>query len=91
MVLCGDAAGEDEAVRKSTAFQVRDGARLVCGNQTAAEQATFLFGPTPLQTWLLGYEFPSTILLIQKDKITFVSSATKSTSLAFWPFGVSSR
>lgn len=28
LVLCGDAAGEDEAVKKSTAFQVRDETRF---------------------------------------------------------------
>ncbi|KAF8275222.1 FACT complex subunit SPT16 [Lactarius quietus] len=43
------AAGEDEPVRKGTAFQ----------------------------TWLLGYEFPSTFLLFQKDKLSILCSATK--------------
>lgn len=28
LLLCGDAAGEEEAVKKSTAFQVRDMTRL---------------------------------------------------------------
>ncbi|KAF8303076.1 FACT complex subunit SPT16 [Clavulina sp. PMI_390] len=49
LLLSGDPAGEEEAVKKSTAFQ----------------------------TWLLGYEFPSTILLIQKEAVTFVASASK--------------
>ncbi|KAI0273829.1 FACT complex subunit SPT16 [Gloeopeniophorella convolvens] len=43
------AAGEDEPIRKGTAFQ----------------------------TWLLGYEFPSTFILFQKDKISILCSATK--------------
>ncbi|KAI9509977.1 FACT complex subunit SPT16 [Russula earlei] len=43
------AAGEDEPVRKGTAFQ----------------------------TWLLGYEFPSTFILFQKDKVSILCSATK--------------
>ncbi|KAN0124045.1 FACT complex subunit SPT16 [Russula decolorans] len=43
------AAGEDEPVRKGTAFQ----------------------------TWLLGYEFPSTFILFQKDKISILCSARK--------------
>ncbi|KAG9016211.1 FACT complex subunit spt16 [Tulasnella sp. JGI-2019a] len=32
---------------------------------------------TAFQIWLLGYEFPSTLLLIQKDKISFLCSAGK--------------
>ncbi|KIO31093.1 hypothetical protein M407DRAFT_19971 [Tulasnella calospora MUT 4182] len=32
---------------------------------------------TAFQIWLLGYEFPSTIMLVLKDKIYFVCSATK--------------
>lgn len=83
LVLCGDAAGEEEAVKKSTAFQVREFAlsstTFVLRRLTYAFTftATVSFGCT--QTWLLGYEFPSTILVIQKNQVTFVSSATKST------------
>ncbi|KAI0057097.1 FACT complex subunit SPT16 [Artomyces pyxidatus] len=43
------AAGEDEPIRKGTAFQ----------------------------TWLLGYEFPSTFMLFQKDKVSILCSASK--------------
>ncbi|KAG2348552.1 FACT complex subunit SPT16 [Suillus weaverae] len=49
LLLSGDPAGEDEPVRKGTAFQ----------------------------TWLLGYEFPSTLLLFQKDKLLILCSASK--------------
>jgi nucleosome binding factor SPN SPT16 subunit len=47
------AAGEDEPVRKGTAFQ----------------------------TWLLGYEFPSTFILFQKDKLSILCSARKGAEL----------
>ncbi|KAH7919903.1 FACT complex subunit SPT16 [Leucogyrophana mollusca] len=49
LFLSGDPAGEDEPIRKGTAFQ----------------------------TWLLGYEFPSTFLLFQKDKLSILCSASK--------------
>ncbi|KAJ8589733.1 FACT complex subunit SPT16 [Rhizopogon salebrosus TDB-379] len=49
LLHCGDPAGEDEPVRKGTAFQ----------------------------TWLLGYEFPSTFLLFQKDRLLVLCSASK--------------
>jgi hypothetical protein len=32
------------------------------------------------QTWLLGYEFPSTFILFQKDKVSILCSASKGTS-----------
>ncbi|TDL27246.1 FACT complex subunit SPT16 [Rickenella mellea] len=34
------------------------------------------------QTWLLGYEFPSTLILFQKDKVTMLCSASKAKILA---------
>ncbi|KAF8531659.1 FACT complex subunit SPT16 [Gautieria morchelliformis] len=49
LLVAGDPAGEDEPVRKTTAFQ----------------------------TWLLGYEFPSTLILFTKQKIYFLCSASK--------------
>ncbi|KAI6036867.1 FACT complex subunit SPT16 [Pisolithus microcarpus] len=49
LLLSGDPAGEDEPVRKGTAFQ----------------------------TWLLGYEFPSTFILFDKNKIFILCSASK--------------
>ncbi|GBE82391.1 FACT complex subunit SPT16 [Sparassis crispa] len=50
----GDPAGEDEPIRKGTAFQ----------------------------TWLLGYEFPSTFLLFEKSCLTILCSATKAKFLS---------
>ncbi|KZT03503.1 FACT complex subunit SPT16 [Laetiporus sulphureus 93-53] len=50
----GDPAGEDEPIRKGTAFQ----------------------------TWLLGYEFPSTFILFQKDSIYVLCSASKAKILS---------
>lgn len=49
LLLSGDPVGEDEPVRKGTAFQ----------------------------TWLLGYEFPSTFILLEKDRILILCSASK--------------
>ncbi|KAK7440234.1 FACT complex subunit spt16 [Stygiomarasmius scandens] len=37
---------------------------------------------TCLQQWLLGYEFPSTFLLFQRDKITILCSASKAKILS---------
>ncbi|KAL7416408.1 FACT complex subunit-domain-containing protein [Mrakia frigida] len=37
---------------------------------------------TALQTWLLGYEFPSTLIVFTKDQITFVCSSSKAKILA---------
>ncbi|KAF8078147.1 FACT complex subunit SPT16 [Lyophyllum atratum] len=37
---------------------------------------------TCLQQWLLGYEFPSTLFLLQKDKIWILCSASKAKYLA---------
>ncbi|KAF7796890.1 hypothetical protein EIP86_008075 [Pleurotus ostreatoroseus] len=53
-LAAGDPAGEDEPMRKGTAFQ----------------------------TWLLGYEFPSTFLLFEKSRILMLSSASKAKILA---------
>ncbi|EMD38571.1 hypothetical protein CERSUDRAFT_113749 [Gelatoporia subvermispora B] len=50
----GDIAGEDEPIRKGTAFQ----------------------------TWLLGYEFPSTFILFQKDRLYILCSPTKAKFLS---------
>ncbi|TFK55027.1 FACT complex subunit SPT16 [Heliocybe sulcata] len=54
LFAAGDPAGEDEPIRKSTAFQ----------------------------TWLLGYEFPSTFILFEKNKLWFLSSVKKAKILA---------
>ncbi|KAF8644153.1 hypothetical protein AX16_008680 [Volvariella volvacea WC 439] len=37
---------------------------------------------TSLQQWLLGYEFPSTFFLLQKDKLLILSSASKAKILS---------
>ncbi|KDQ60609.1 hypothetical protein JAAARDRAFT_31568 [Jaapia argillacea MUCL 33604] len=50
----GDPAGEDEPIRKGTAFQ----------------------------TWLLGYEFPSTFLLFERDRLRFLCSSSKAKILS---------
>ncbi|KAI0048191.1 FACT complex subunit SPT16 [Auriscalpium vulgare] len=50
------AAGEDEPIRKGTAFQ----------------------------TWLLGFEFPSTLILLQKDKVYILCSVSKARILEQW-------
>ncbi|PAV23533.1 FACT complex subunit SPT16 [Pyrrhoderma noxium] len=34
------------------------------------------------QTWLLGYEFPSTLILFRKDRVTILTSASKAKILA---------
>ncbi|ETW85685.1 hypothetical protein HETIRDRAFT_424855 [Heterobasidion irregulare TC 32-1] len=48
-LAAGDPSGEDEPVRKGTAFQ----------------------------TWLLGYEFPSTFMLFEKERVSILCSAKK--------------
>ncbi|KII88934.1 hypothetical protein PLICRDRAFT_175186 [Plicaturopsis crispa FD-325 SS-3] len=53
-LAAGDPAGEDEPIRKGTAFQ----------------------------TWLLGYEFPSTLILFEKDKVSILCSGSKAKILA---------
>jgi len=37
------------------------------------------------QTYLLGYEFPSTLMLLGKGKIHFVVSASKGEAILFFP------
>ncbi|KAJ3572801.1 hypothetical protein NP233_g2845 [Leucocoprinus birnbaumii] len=54
LIVAGDPAAEDEAMRKGTC----------------------------LQQWLLGYEFPSTLILFQKDQISILCSASKAKILA---------
>ncbi|EIW85375.1 FACT complex subunit SPT16 [Coniophora puteana RWD-64-598 SS2] len=53
LLLSGDPAGEDEPIRKGTAFQ----------------------------TWLLGYEFPSTFILFLKSRVLMLCSANKAKHL----------
>lgn len=66
----GDPAGDDEPVRKRVAFQVSP--------TSSAFELLFLTYPLPLpKTWLLGWEFPSTLLLFQKDKFHVVCSPSK--------------
>ncbi|TFK42772.1 FACT complex subunit SPT16 [Crucibulum laeve] len=54
---------------------------LLVAGDPAAEDAPMKRG-TCLQQWLLGYEFPSTIFLFQKDKITILTSASKAKILS---------
>ncbi|TBU47950.1 FACT complex subunit SPT16, partial [Dichomitus squalens] len=54
LLAAGDPAGEDEPIRKGTAFQ----------------------------TWLLGFEFPSTFLLFQKNQLAILCSASKAKILS---------
>ncbi|KAI1787890.1 FACT complex subunit SPT16 [Ganoderma leucocontextum] len=54
LLIAGDPVGEDEPIRKGTAFQ----------------------------TWLLGFEFPSTFLLFQKDELAILCSASKAKILS---------
>lgn len=72
LILSGDPPADDEAVKKSTAFQVH---QLFF---SILDFSLTWLGPTAAQTWLLGYEFPSTIMLLQKDQITFLGSPSKS-------------
>ncbi|PIL23839.1 hypothetical protein GSI_13590 [Ganoderma sinense ZZ0214-1] len=54
LLIAGDPMGEDEPIRKGTAFQ----------------------------TWLLGFEFPSTLLLFQKNQLAILCSASKAKILS---------
>ncbi|CCM03865.1 uncharacterized protein FIBRA_06015 [Fibroporia radiculosa] len=61
LLTSGDPAGEDEPIRKGTAFQ----------------------------TWLLGYEFPSTFILFQRDRVYVLCSASKGVALTMFSHNVS--
>ncbi|KAI0646896.1 FACT complex subunit SPT16 [Trametes meyenii] len=54
LLIAGDPAGEDEPIRKGTAFQ----------------------------TWLLGFEFPSTFLMFHKKQLFILCSASKAKILS---------
>ncbi|KAH9854064.1 FACT complex subunit SPT16 [Lenzites betulinus] len=54
LLAAGDTAGEDEPIRKGTAFQ----------------------------TWLLGFEFPSTFLMFEKNRLSILCSASKAKILS---------
>ncbi|KAL1947960.1 hypothetical protein VTO73DRAFT_13684 [Trametes versicolor] len=54
LLVAGDPAGEDEPIRKGTAFQ----------------------------TWLLGFEFPSTFLMFEKNRLSILCSASKAKILS---------
>ncbi|TFK25049.1 FACT complex subunit SPT16 [Coprinopsis marcescibilis] len=53
---------------------------LVAGDPAAEDEPTRK--GTCFQQWLLGYEFPSTFILFQKDKISVLCSASKAKILA---------
>jgi nucleosome binding factor SPN SPT16 subunit len=67
LLTAGDPAGEEEPIRKGTCFQVT----AIC----LCREADL----TRLQTWLLGYEFPSTSILFEKKKVSILCSASKGT------------
>ncbi|ESK83469.1 fact complex subunit spt16 [Moniliophthora roreri MCA 2997] len=56
-------------------------ALLLLAGDPAGEDEPMKKG-TSMQQWLLGYEFPSTFLLFQRDKITFLCSASKAKILS---------
>ncbi|KAJ3536926.1 hypothetical protein NMY22_g5814 [Coprinellus aureogranulatus] len=56
-------------------------ALLLVAGDPAAEDEPMRKG-TCFQQWLLGYEFPSTLILFQKDKIAVLCSASKAKILA---------
>lgn len=68
-IVAGDPGGEDEPTRKGTALQVSPlvGYRLLIAPLTRR----------PRQTWLLGYEFPSTLILLQKNRLHILCSPSK--------------
>jgi len=72
LLVAGDPASEDEPMKKGTCFQV-------CCISSCSSQAMTSADHVP-QQWLLGYEFPSTILLFRKDKIAVLCSAKKGES-----------
>ncbi|GAA95631.1 uncharacterized protein L969DRAFT_615408 [Mixia osmundae IAM 14324] len=51
-----------------------DAVLLVAGG---SDEANPYRKTTSMQTWLLGYEFPSTLILFEPDKITILGSSTK--------------
>ncbi|KAG8217204.1 FACT complex subunit SPT16 [Butyriboletus roseoflavus] len=51
-------------------------ALLLLSGDPAAEDEPVRKG-TAFQTWLLGYEFPSTLLLVEKEKLLILCSASK--------------
>ncbi|RDB21018.1 FACT complex subunit SPT16 [Hypsizygus marmoreus] len=56
-------------------------ALLLIAGDPASEDEPMRKG-TCLQQWLLGYEFPSTLFLFQKDRISILCSASKAKILA---------
>ncbi|KAI0747959.1 FACT complex subunit SPT16 [Daedaleopsis nitida] len=57
------------------------GALLLVAGDPAAEDEPLRKG-TALQTWLLGFEFPSTFLLFQKTQLSILCSASKAKILS---------
>lgn len=69
LLLAGDPAGEEEPTKKGVAFQVRP---FSCRELSRSLKIC-------AQTWLLGYEFPTTFLLLKNDKLHVLCSAKKGT------------
>ncbi|EJD05718.1 FACT complex subunit SPT16 [Fomitiporia mediterranea MF3/22] len=57
-----------------------DGLLLTAGDPAGQDEP--IKKSVALQTWLLGFEFPSTIFLFRKDQITILTSASKAKILA---------
>lgn len=70
MLILAGGSDEDNPYKKTTAFQVRS------SFANRALRACLL--TLARQTWLLGYEFPSTLMLVTKNKITFLAGASRS-------------
>ncbi|KAJ7053945.1 FACT complex subunit SPT16 N-terminal lobe domain-containing protein [Mycena amicta] len=66
-----DAANNDDY----SSIDGADGLLLIAGDPAPQDEPTRL--GTSIQQWLLGYEFPSTLILFAKDKISILCSASK--------------
>jgi len=66
-LISGDHS-EDDVPRKTSAVQVSCSflSLVMALNQTLCPK-----------TWLLGYEFPSTFILMERNRVTFLCSSSK--------------
>jgi hypothetical protein len=85
----GEPSDESATYTKTSSLQVSDASAFEAGRQQqrlgpCVAGATEIGGRTgadAAQTWLLGYEFPSTLMLFTRspNKVTFVCSSSKGT------------
>jgi len=68
-LISGDHS-EDDVPRKTSAVQV---SRPILSLGMVLNRALYS------KTWLLGYEFPSTFILMEKNRVTFLCSSSKGT------------